>query len=332
MLPNLFYFATSELSQDAVLCWLLSWADMKHKESHPHLHDVAKDLISLIYRRAKVEVPIDFSSIDIRKQDGGIDVLCVINKEIAILIEDKVGTKQHSDQLARYKDHVFSKLGFAGDKVILVYIQTGDQSDYIEVEKHGYLTLGRQDLLNVFESESGKLAKSQSDIFRDFSDYIRQIEDDVQSYLVLPPSEWSWNSWKGFYTEIQLQLQAGKWDYVANPAGGFLGFWWYFVGTDECEVYLQLEQDKFCFKISVDDADKRRDLRQYWYEQISSKCQNYEIKARRPDRFGNGQYMTVAILDQEYRIVNSDGFINMEDTLKILKSAQSVIDGCLSTV
>ena len=206
-------------------------------------------------------------------------------------------------------------------------IQTGDQSDYIEVEKHGYLTLGRQDLLNVFESESGKLAKSQSDIFRDFSDYIRQIEDDVQSYLVLPPSEWSWNSWKGFYTEIQLQLQAGKWDYVANPAGGFLGFWWYFVGTDECEVYLQLEQDKFCFKISVDDADKRRDLRQYWYEQISSKCQNYEIKARRPDRFGNGQYMTVAILDQEYRIVNSDGFINMEDTLKILKSAQSVIDG-----
>ena len=80
MLPNLFYFATSELSQDAVLCWLLSWADMKHKESHPHLHDVAKDLISLIYRRAKVEVPIDFSSIDIRKQDGGIDVLCIINK------------------------------------------------------------------------------------------------------------------------------------------------------------------------------------------------------------------------------------------------------------
>ena len=73
MLPNLFHFATSELSQDAVLCWLLSWADKKHKESH--LHDVAKDILCLIYRRAKVEVPVDFSIIDIRKQDGGIDVL-----------------------------------------------------------------------------------------------------------------------------------------------------------------------------------------------------------------------------------------------------------------
>jgi hypothetical protein len=332
MLPNLFHFATSELSQDAVLCWLLSWADNKHREGHPHLHDVAKALLCLIYHRAEVEFPIEFLSIDIRKQVGGIDVLCVINNDMAILIEDKVGTKQHSDQLARYKDHVFSKLGFAADKVIPVYIQTGDQSDYIEVEKHGYHALRRRDLLEIFESESGKLAKSQSDIFCDFSDYMRHIEDDVQSFLILPLPEWAWNSWKGFYTEIQRKLHDGNWDYVANPAGGFLGFWWHFNGADECKVYLQLEQEKFCFKISVDNAERRRDLRQHWHEKISSKCPEYGLKAKRPDRFGNGQYMTVAILDQEYRIVNSDGVINMAETLEILKSAQSVIDGCLSTV
>ncbi len=27
--PNLFEFATSELSQDAVICWLLAWASSK---------------------------------------------------------------------------------------------------------------------------------------------------------------------------------------------------------------------------------------------------------------------------------------------------------------
>lgn len=330
MLPNLFHFATKELSQDAMLCWLLSWAHNDHKGTHPYLHDVAKSLMSLIFCRAKIETKLEFTSIDIRKQDNGIDVLCVINNQICILIEDKKGSKQHSDQLARYKDHVFNKLGFSTDKVIPVYVQTGNQSDYIEVEKHGYHVLGRQDLLEVFESESGKLARSQSDIFRDFSDYMRQIEDDVQSYLVLRPSEWSWNSWQGFYTDIQQKLQDGKWDYVANPAGGFLGFWWHFDGTDDCEVYLQLEQEKFCFKISVDEAEKRRDLRQFWYEKINSKCPEFGIKARRPDRFGNGQYMTVAILDQEYRMVNSDGVIDIEETIKILKSAQSVIDACLS--
>ncbi len=332
MPPNLFRFATSELSQDAVLCWLLSWADNKHKQNHPHLHNVAITLLDLIYRRSRVKAPVDFSNIEIRKQDGSIDILCIINHEMAILIEDKVGTKQHSDQLARYKDYVFKELGFTADKVIPVYIQTGDQSDYSEVEKHGYHALRRLDLLNIFESETGMAAKSQNDIFRDFSDYLRQIENDVQSYLVFPPSKWSWNSWKGFYTDIQQQLQDGSWDYVANPAGGFLGFWWHFDGTDECEVYLQLEQEKFCFKISVDDAEKRHSLRQHWYEQISSRCSEHGLKARRPDRFGNGQYMTVAIMDQEYRAVDNNGVINMEETLKILKSAQSVIDACLSTV
>lgn len=29
--PNLFEFATSELSQDAFLCWLASWADVRLK-------------------------------------------------------------------------------------------------------------------------------------------------------------------------------------------------------------------------------------------------------------------------------------------------------------
>lgn len=139
-------------------------------------------------------------------------------------------------------------------------------------------------------------------------------------------------SWKGFYTEIQQHLQDRNWDYGANPAGGFLGFWWYFNGTDKCEEYLQLEQEKFCFKISPDNIGRRRYHCRQWHQKISATCPKYRLKTKRPNRFGNGQYMTVAVSDQEYRIVNSDGTINMAGTLKILKSAQSVIAGCLSMV
>lgn len=329
MLPNLFHFATSELSQDAVLCWLLSWADTKYKSDHPHLHAASKALFTMIYERAGLKVPIEFHNIEVRKQDGGIDILCFINGETAILIEDKVGTHQHSDQLVRYKDYVFKERGFPSDKVIPIYIQTGDQSDYSEVAKHGYSIVERIDLLNVFESETGIIAKSKSDIMRDFAVYLRQIEDDVQSFHTLPPSDWSWNSWIGFYTTIQKQLKDGNWDYVSNPAGGFLGFWWYSHENDECEVYLQLEQERFCFKISVDDAEKRRELRQHWYEKFISKCPEQGLKVRRPDRFGNGQYMTVAILDEEYRVVGANRLIDLAETLKIIQYAQHLIDACL---
>lgn len=45
-LPNIFKYATKELSQDAFLCWLLSLADKKYatKETQS-LHELAVNLI-----------------------------------------------------------------------------------------------------------------------------------------------------------------------------------------------------------------------------------------------------------------------------------------------
>lgn len=325
MKPNLFQYATSELSQDAFLCWLLSWAGEKQRHHDEALHKVAVAFLSSIYERSRTPAPKVFNSIEIRKQAGGIDILCIVNNETAIIVEDKIGTKQHSEQLARYKKYV-SELGYPADKVIAVYLQAGDQSDYREVEKHGYTVVERKDLLHCIESAEAHNAYHKSDILSDFASYLRLIEDDVQSFKHLPPKSWSWNSWKGFYTSLQKELDDGNWDYVANPAGGFLGYWWHFVGDGECEQYLQIEQDKFCFKIWVSDSKKRITLRDYWQKKIVKECSNHGINAKRPGRFGNGEYMTVAILDQEFRIVDDCGMLDMKQTIKIIRSAEFVLD------
>jgi hypothetical protein len=39
--PNLFDFATRELSQDAFICWLASWANPAFKEQNETLHATA---------------------------------------------------------------------------------------------------------------------------------------------------------------------------------------------------------------------------------------------------------------------------------------------------
>lgn len=44
--PNVFSFATSELSQDAVLCYIFSWADDKYLEDDKGLCETAKSLLS----------------------------------------------------------------------------------------------------------------------------------------------------------------------------------------------------------------------------------------------------------------------------------------------
>jgi hypothetical protein len=50
--PSLFYFATSELSQDAFICWLLSWADPSAGGSDQPLHRTATALLDRLMASA----------------------------------------------------------------------------------------------------------------------------------------------------------------------------------------------------------------------------------------------------------------------------------------
>jgi hypothetical protein len=323
MRPNLFHYATSELSQDAVLCWLLSWADTQYAKNP--LHTIGKALLNLIYIRAGLVAPVT-PSIVVEKQEGHIDILCVVNKEFAIVIENKAGTKQHAGQLDKYKVHVTTELGYAPSNMILVYIQTGDQSDYEDVAKSGYIRIKRAELLAIVESEEAQGAKVHSDILSDFSAHLRRIEDDVQSYRTTRHSQWSWNGWKGFYSKLQTEMGDGRWDYVANPSGGFLGYWWHFRGDDTFNVYLQLEEGKLCFKIWVNDVQKRKELRNRWHETIMTAGKARGLSLRRPRRFGLGEYMTVALLAVDYRMTGENSLLDMDNTIVLFQTAQAVID------
>lgn len=329
MKPNLFSFATSELSQDAVLCWLLSWADPSCVTVNASLNHIAVQLIQGIYQKLAKPFPESLKSVKVRRQVHSIDIFCVINETDAVLIEDKTGTQQHSNQLERYKAVVVEKLHFQEDRVLPIYIQTGDQSDYSEATKHGYSILTRRDLLNVFEFDEGKSAASESDIFGDFVKHLKSIEDDVQSFISVPLQDWSWNAWRGFYSYLQETMGEGHWQYVANPNGGFLGFWWYFREVVDCEPYLQLEQGTFCFKIGVDDDQDRSAIRNRWHDLVKQNAPKHGLEAERP-WFGRGQYMTVATLKGGFPLLSQDGRVDLDASVKALKLAQLVLDDCVT--
>ncbi|NLY79687.1 MAG: hypothetical protein GX072_07305, partial [Lysinibacillus sp.] len=51
--PNLFQFATSELSQDAFLCWLMSWAQKDFQSIDETMQKIAVNFISEIFNLHK---------------------------------------------------------------------------------------------------------------------------------------------------------------------------------------------------------------------------------------------------------------------------------------
>jgi len=318
MKPNLFDWATSELSQDAFLCWLFEWSKLKYKKLDIKLHEISSKLI-LDFLGGYVK---ELKSVDVKKQYKNIDIVLVINKDYAILIEDKVNAANHSGQLKRY--HEILKEEFDESKIILIYLKTGDQSDLIAIEEKGYRPFMRKDLLAVLEK--GVITGITNDIFVDFYEKIKEKEEKVNSYKILPLVDWHWDSWKGYYSELQEEL-GGNWNYVAQRNGGFLGFWWFWQAKDfnghRFEYYLQLEHKKFCFKLVPNGKEKAREIRDYYRSLLYPAARKHNIEIYQNGRIG--KWMTVAALRNDVRVEKADGLIDMGETIKNIRKIESMI-------
>ncbi len=337
--PNLFSYATNELSQDAFICWLLAWASPEYREVDNGLHQCGIEFIRALFAEHGKTLPTDIAEIKIKKQYKNIDVLCIINGTYAVLIEDKIGTKHHSNQLARYLEAV--KKNFPKVKTIIpVYYKTEDQSNYEHVINNEYEPFLRRDILDILSTYKGS-----NNILVDYRDRLQFIEDEVNGYKTKNISKWNRRNWTGFYMELQERFgEDGKkkvnWGYVANPNGGFLGFWWRSRGEkDTCRQYIQLEygiekpneskdkviEGKLCFKIEVKNKDDRKKYRSKWFKAIKERAKEYRLDLVKPNRFGNGKTMTVCQLNGDYRN-SKNGIIDMDKTVEVLRKAEKLLE------
>lgn len=326
--PNLFQFATSELSQDAFLCWLLAWADNRYSEEDPALHRAGRSFVNaLLAKHGKILNETLVVELH-RQYQGVVDIVAVINDRHVLLIEDKKHAGLHGDQLNRYLAMVTE--GFPHCKVLPTFLKTGDQSDYKKVEDARYRLFLREDLLNVLRAERN--AGVKNGIFLDFLQHLEELEEAVQSFSNRPISDWSWESWTGFYKQLQLEIPGLGWDYVSSPSGGFLGAWWYGRKWQDCDVYLQIEQGSLCFKIGVPEKSRASDLRDRWHKELMEAAAGLPLSLplKRPRKFGSGWTMTVAVVEQStWMAKTGNGLLDFVATLNNLRIAEQLLEAAV---
>lgn len=309
---NLFNYATSELSQDAFICWLCSYAFEDANKDDYELVKCANRLIaSFLAKQYGKEVKCtDFKLEQIDKQVHGIDVLLSVRYkeiEVLIVIEDKIHTSEHGTQLEDY----LNRIRINTENAIGIYFKTGFQGDYSKVVKAGYHVLRRKDILEILLP-----CKTNNAIFNNYVEYWLRFEENAKRYRELTISDWEWLQINGFFEDLQEELKNreiwtgfGK---VNNSAGGFWGFW-YGVGEDrivdyqyEATIYLQLEvrlsseskpsDFRLCIKQesiagTVDSEMERIRLRDAIVERLK------EYGFQKPSRLRNGKHATVGVRD-----------------------------------
>ena len=175
--PNLYEFATKELAQDATIAYILAWANPTYHESHPSLHALGTELLRSLLWTQKVDLPL-IETLHIKTQVDHIDILVQINTDknanrIILLIEDKISTTEHSNQIERYKEIAEKKYSGSYDHLVPVYLKTGNVSkeELPPKDKCGHFL--RRDLLDVLNG----FQDTQNTIVDDFRTHLQRRED-----------------------------------------------------------------------------------------------------------------------------------------------------------
>lgn len=326
--PNIFDIATSELTQDAFIVWLLKWADQKLAGEDNQLHACA---VSFVRSLLSLSSDYKITSIEAGRQWKNIDVWALVNNEYFIVIEDKKGSKEHSNQLLRYAESAKKHYENSDIKIALIYFKMEEQGEYYAVEEAGYSAFTRKMMLSVLEKYSEAESVNPNEIIMDFSRYLTGIDEQIHSYKNLPIKQWHWYSWTGFFAETQGEI-GGNWDYVPNAAGGFLGYWWYWhtlnIKDTNCEMYLQLEYGRLVFKLCVDNVDERKNIRSVYREVIYRLAPEHGVDVQQFGRIGRA--MGAAKLADDYRIADEQGIISMPATIAALKKAENLLNAVVS--
>ncbi len=117
---NLFEYATSELSQDAFICWLINWVN--YQDHDPNLHDLSKDFLNTLISKGNVKPPRNYQKVEIKRQYEKIDVFVRVNDEHVLIIEDKVNSGPNIDAMKNYINCSIDKL-FKTSKFLLISLK-----------------------------------------------------------------------------------------------------------------------------------------------------------------------------------------------------------------
>lgn len=297
---NIFKYATSELSQDAFICFLCA-----HANNKSDLTQISRKFINEMLKCKGVKLSEE-SKIVIKRQYKNIDVLLMVD-DINIIIEDKTFTSTHDNQVLRYKQVLIDE-GVDEEKIICVYYKISEQAhkeEYVDVE------FNRYDMIELLRK-----SKTINQIVVDYLEYLEDIEDKVNLYKTVPIASWGKIQYFGFFEKLKQMIPkeySYNYKYVSNKAGGFSCFYIEDIVNTQRNgdwFYVQLENNQIVLKYATkhdprECKEYRQNLLNYFKEKVGAKNKVQRL----------GKYMSVCHL--EYDETNyMDKLKLMIDTLK----------------
>lgn len=336
--PNIFNYATKELTQDAFIIWLLHWANPIYENENKLLYSLGRSFLSSLLAKQNITLT-EIENLDIKPQFHKIDVFISFimqGKTYGIIIEDKVHSGDHSDQLLRYKTKIITLNSC--DIIVGIYFKTGYQVNLTRVFENQYHHYSIKDFQRVLNQAFVK--EINNDILTQYHSYLLEKEKHfdeahtaAENYIMLPLKEWNWWSCVKFFHTYKKHFDA-KWTSVANNREPLLAFWFggekFMVQKNqeiavELTLYLdiQFSRDKLivAYRLGLNgNTQKNSDIRNLVYDAFIPflKQNNIENKKAKFTAARDTIKLT-QITNLDYNINYQDFVIQLEKYQKVIK-------------
>lgn len=252
-----------------------------------------------------------------------------VNDEYVIIIEDKVNTSEHNNQLERYEKAV--KENYENNiKIVYIYLKTGlKSSDNIQnIKTKGWNYISRKDFLDFLQSQN-----PQSEIYSEYLSNLLELQKESESFTKYDKLN-SWEATKGLYSYIENYLGDDwkHWEYVSNPRGGFLGMWFHFkpiASNKNCELYLQIENycnGKINLFIKIcKEWERNLDSLYNIFKVIQDNSTKTDLSISKPAKYQIGEYTSVAIVNDVF-VKKENEDLDLENLIKKLETAIALIN------
>jgi hypothetical protein len=305
MKPNIFKYATSELSQDAFFCWLIEWS--KEEYAGEKLNTISLNFINYILENTnKVKIDI-INTIEIVKQESNIDFLVKINNTFMIVFEDKTGTQHHDNQLVKYKQYIENKKGYKDYHVSYVYLKSDIVFSWEKwhVETAGYLLIDLFTLVKLLKKDN------IGEIYNNYVQYLYDKKEKYLTYMGKNIDTWEHTDWLGFIYNINYKIKG------SNFGEHYKGDDWWLVlsqrhdkDNDDCCVSLEINKTTCVIKVIFeDDSRDKVKYKKLILDDIHKYLGQYSITA---SLSYSGKAMTIAYVN-DY-LVSDNGIINLKET------------------
>lgn len=337
--PNIFTYATKELSQDAFLCWLFCFADKQYKDSDfGELHRLAIELLKKFVDDHNLEI----KEIVVKKQENKIDIWVEINSNLLIIIEDKTNSQAGIGQLDKYFDTANK---YCKTKKFLnpicIYFKTGNEAAIVferaDLNRNWkYFSLNH--LIQILATYANKINhpyfqdffKINNEKFKLNQNFEEHISKDKIKYL-------GNNVIEAFYSRLELDQVFKNWNY--NDSKGNRRYYSndYSNKHGKANVYLQLDRMDLRLKV---DLCKLRDEQGKSYKNFQTALKQNDVKSIysgvrsvfenhskfksiivKPAKYALHNFLTFASIPHEFWMsFNSNGTINYSKTKDNIQS------------